>query len=64
VFLVRKPGVPGYEELAMGAVAPGGVRVLNDDLVAGLRIPDYVIEAVAASERRRISDIRRHQPRR
>ena len=33
VFVVRKLGVPGYEELAMGAVATGGVRVLNDQLV-------------------------------
>jgi putative phosphoribosyl transferase len=48
IFLVRKLGVPGYEELAMGAVATGGVRVLNDEIVRGLRIPDYVIDAVAA----------------
>lgn len=48
VFLVRKLGVPGYEELAMGAVATGGVRVLNEQVVAGLRIPEYVIDAVAA----------------
>src|SRR6266403_135278 len=50
VFLVRKLGVPGYEELAMGAVATGGVRVLNEEIVQGLRIPDYVIDAVAAWE--------------
>ena len=48
VFLVRKLGVPGHEELAMGAVATGGVRVLNDTIVAGLGIPDYLIDAVAA----------------
>jgi putative phosphoribosyl transferase len=36
VFLVRKLGVPGYEELAMGAVATGGVRVLTDEIVRGL----------------------------
>ena len=48
IFLVRKLGVPGYEELAMGAIATGGVRVLNDELVGGLRIPDYVIDEVAA----------------
>jgi predicted phosphoribosyltransferase len=48
IFVVRKLGVPGYEELAMGAVATGGVRVLNDEIVRGLRIPDYVIDAVAA----------------
>jgi predicted phosphoribosyltransferase len=39
----------------MGAVATGGVRVLNDDVVAGLRIPDYVIEAVAASEQQELA---------
>jgi predicted phosphoribosyltransferase len=50
VFLVRKLGVPGHEELAMGAVATGGMRVLNEQVVQGLRIPDYVIAAVAAKE--------------
>jgi erythromycin esterase-like protein/predicted phosphoribosyltransferase len=50
VFIVRKLGVPGYEELAMGAVATGGVRVLNDEIVERLRIPEYVIHAVAARE--------------
>src|SRR5258707_11801109 len=44
IFLVRKLGVPGYEELAMGAIATGGVRVLNDQLVGGLRIPDYIVD--------------------
>src|SRR5918999_4270742 len=50
VFVVRKLGVPGYEEVAMGAVATGGVRVINDNIVSGLGIPDYVIDAVAARE--------------
>ena len=50
IFLVRKLGIPGYEELAMGAVASGGVRVLNDQVVQGLGIPEYVIDAVAAWE--------------
>ena len=50
VFLVRKLGVPGHEELAMGAIASGGVRVLNKDVVDYLRIPDQAIEAVAISE--------------
>ncbi len=50
VFVVRKLGVPGYEELAMGAVASGGVRVLNDQLIEQLGIPQYVIEAVTAQE--------------
>src|SRR3979490_7119 len=55
VFLVRKLGVPGYEELAMGAVATGGVRVLNDEIVRGLRIPDYVIDAAAAWEQQELA---------
>jgi predicted phosphoribosyltransferase len=50
VFVVRKLGVPGYEELAMGAVATGGVRVLNDKLVERLGIPEQIIDAVAARE--------------
>ena len=50
VFLVRKLGVPGHEELAMGAIATGGVRVLNDDVVDYLKIPDAVIDSVAAEE--------------
>ncbi len=50
VFIVRKLGVPGQEELAMGAVATGGVRVLNDQVVKGLGIPDYVIDAVVKWE--------------
>src|SRR4030088_547412 len=39
VFLVRKLGVPGHEELALGAIATGGVRVINHDVVRRLRIP-------------------------
>jgi putative phosphoribosyl transferase len=54
VFIVRKLGVPGHEELAMGAVASGGVRVLNDQVVAGLGVPDYVIDAVAAWEQQEL----------
>lgn len=54
VFVVRKLGVPGHEELAMGAIASGGVRVLNGSVVEGLRIPDDVIEAVAARELREL----------
>jgi putative phosphoribosyl transferase len=50
VFLVRKLGVPGHTELAMGAIASGGVRVLNEDVVDYLRIPDETIDAVAAEE--------------
>ena len=55
VFVVRKLGVPGYEELAMGAVATGGVRVLNDQLVKRLGIPSAVIDAVAAQERQELT---------
>jgi predicted phosphoribosyltransferase len=50
VFLVRKLGVPGHEELAMGAIASGGVRVLNRDVVESLGIPAHVIDRVAARE--------------
>src|SRR5215470_10507565 len=44
VFVVRKLGVPGQEELAMGAIATGGVRVVNPDVVEGLRIPPAVLD--------------------
>jgi putative phosphoribosyl transferase len=50
IMLVRKLGVPGHEELAMGAIASGGVRVLSNDIVAALGIPDRVIATVAANE--------------
>src|SRR6202048_1944837 len=50
VFVVRKLGIPGYEELAMGAVATGGVRVLNQTLVERLGMPDYLIEDVTERE--------------
>jgi predicted phosphoribosyltransferase len=55
VFVVRKLGVPGYEELAMGAVATGGVRVLNDQVVSRLGIPEHVIDAVAAREQQELA---------
>ena len=54
VFLVRKLGVPGHEELAMGAIASGGVRVLNDDVVEWYRIATPIIDAVAAQEQREL----------
>jgi predicted phosphoribosyltransferase len=54
VFVVRKLGVPGQEELAMGAIASGGIYVLNEDLVRALGIPDVVINAVAADEEREL----------
>jgi predicted phosphoribosyltransferase len=50
VLVVRKLGLPGHEELAMGAIASGGVRVLNPDVVDSLRVPRRVVDAVAASE--------------
>jgi putative phosphoribosyl transferase len=51
VFLVRKLGLPGQEELAMGAIASGGARVLNEELVQTLGLPDELLDAVAARER-------------
>src|SRR5437667_10159056 len=51
VFLVRKLGVPGHPELAMGAIASGGVRVLSEDLIAQLGIPPAAVEQVAVRER-------------
>lgn len=54
VFVVRKLGVPGQEELAMGAIASGGVRVLNDDIVRSLNISEREIDKVAAREQREL----------
>src|ERR1041385_5090432 len=54
VFLVRKLGVPGHEELAMGAIATGGVRVLNDDVVDYLQIPDAIIDSMTTIEEREL----------
>src|ERR1700732_790349 len=53
-FVVRKLGVPGQEELAMGAIATGGVRVLNDEVVRLLQIPEGVIDAVSDAEWREL----------
>ena len=50
IFLVRKLGVPGHEELAMGAIATGGVRVLNDEVVDDLEIRERVIDTVTKRE--------------
>ena len=50
IFLVRKLGVPGHRELAMGAIASGGVRVLNHDVISWLQIPDQVIDEIAREE--------------
>jgi predicted phosphoribosyltransferase len=51
VFVVRKLGVPGHRELAMGAIASGDVIVLNEDVVRGLEIAPGVIDRVVAEER-------------
>jgi predicted phosphoribosyltransferase len=50
IFLVRKLGLPGHEELAIGAIASGGVRVLNEDIIRMLHIPGDVIEHVTQQE--------------
>ena len=54
VFTVRKLGVPRQPELAMGAIATGGIRVLNEHIVRSLRIDDRVIEQVADRERQEL----------
>ena len=59
VFLVRKLGTPGREELAMGAIASGGVMVINDDVVRGLAIAPEVIQHAAEREGREL--VRREQ---
>src|SRR6202165_3326188 len=50
VFIVRKLGVPGFEELAVGAIASGGVRVLNEDVARALPNANEIIESVTAKE--------------
>ena len=50
VFIVRKLGVPGFEELAAGAIASGGVRVLNEDVTRAIPHADEMIEAVTVRE--------------
>ena len=52
VFVVRKLGTPGQRELAMGAIASGGVRVLNEDVIRLMRIPEQAIDTVVAEEQR------------
>jgi predicted phosphoribosyltransferase len=59
VFLVRKLGLPGQPELAMGAIASGGTRVLNEELVRELRLDDALIERVAVREEAEL--VRREQ---
>src|SRR4029079_4800268 len=50
VFLVRKLRLPGHEELAMGAIASGGIRLINEDIVETYQVTDAEIETVAAAE--------------
>jgi putative phosphoribosyl transferase len=59
VFCVRKLGVPDYPELALGAVATGGVRVLNDDVLAG--VPEVDADTVAAITARELAELRRRE---
>ena len=54
VLVVRKLGVPGHDELAMGAIATGGVKVLNDVVVEDFGIPEQIIDAVAAREQQEL----------
>jgi putative phosphoribosyl transferase len=54
VFLVRKLGVPGQEELAMGAIASGGVRVMNPSVSQALDLPQDVVDAIVAREQREL----------
>lgn len=54
VFIVRKVGVPGHEELAMGAIASGGTKVVNEDVLEMLRIPRAIFEVTAGNELREV----------
>jgi putative phosphoribosyl transferase len=54
ILLVRKLGLPGREELAMGAVATGGTKVLNDEVLQAVQVPEYLIERVMKSELREL----------
>ena len=54
IFIVRKLGVPGNEELAMGAIASDNIRVLNEDVVSSFQIPERVIDKVAENELREL----------
>lgn len=60
VFVVRKLGLPAHPELGMGAIASGGVRVLNEDVVGWYRISETMIEAVTRAERAERNDANRH----
>ena len=66
IFIVRKLGLPGREELAIGAIASGGIRVLNNDIIRVLNVPEEVINIVARNElqelQRRERDYRGESP--
>lgn len=66
VFVVRKLGVPGHEELAMGAIAMGGIRVLNDDIIRQLQVTQEEIDVETQREtaelNRRLTAYRGTQP--
>jgi putative phosphoribosyl transferase len=66
VFIVRKLGVPGHEELAMGAIASGGIRVLNETVIRSTRVSEEIINSVTERERieleRRELAYRGHRP--
>lgn len=55
VFLVRKLGVPGFEELAMGAIASGGIRVVNEDVLRGVPKAELALEQITALERQELA---------
>src|SRR5678815_5920943 len=55
IFLVRKLGTPGHRELAMGAIASGGVRVLNEDVVRWYGISEAAIERIAREEQEELA---------
>src|SRR5690349_24954980 len=54
VFLVRKLGVPGHSELAMGAIASGGVRIVSREIIDAIGIPPEAIDAIAEREGREL----------
>ncbi len=54
ILVVRKLGVPGHEEFAMGAIASGGARFLNQDLIRQLSFSDEIIEHIVAREQREL----------
>jgi putative phosphoribosyl transferase len=62
VFVVRKLGVPGHEELAMGAIASDGMRVLNQDVIRALGISRGLVDLVAEREQRELREWRRLTP--